>query len=121
MEQITRNFPYWFCENYKKYIGREGDMPFDQHFLIASIAPRYTYVASALEDSWADPASELLACVAATPAYEAHGLAGMICKDRLPVAGDEYHEGSIGYHLREGLHYFGREDWNRLMKFVKGK
>ena len=39
VEQITRNFPYWFCENYKKYIGKEFDMPFDQHFLIASIAP----------------------------------------------------------------------------------
>ena len=121
VEQITRNFPYWFCENYKKYIGKESDMPFDQHYLIASIAPRYTYVASALEDSWADPTSELLSCVAATPAYESHGLAGMICEDRLPVAGDEYHEGCIGYHLREGLHYFGREDWNKLMKFVKGK
>ena len=121
VEQITRNFPYWFCENYKKYIGKEADMPFDQHYLIASIAPRYTYVASALEDSWADPTSELLSCVAATPAYETHGLAGMVCEDRLPVAGDEYHEGSIGYHLRPGLHYFGREDWNRLMTFVKGK
>ena len=121
VEQITRNFPYWFCENYKKYIGKEADMPFDQHYLIASIAPRYTYVASALEDSWADPASELLSCMAATPAYEAHGLAGMVCADRLPEAGDEYHEGSIGYHLRPGLHYFGREDWNRLMTFVKGK
>ena len=117
---ITRNFPYWFCENYKTHVDREADMPFDQHFLIASIAPRYTYVASALDDDWADPSSELLACVAATPAYQAHGLSGMICEDRLPVAGDEYHEGSIGYHLRPGLHYFGREDWLKLMKFLKG-
>jgi hypothetical protein len=46
---------------------------------------------------------------------------GIVCEDRLPAAGDEYHEGSIGYHLREGLHYFGREDWNRLMSFVREK
>ena len=96
-------------------------MPFDQHFLIASIAPRYTYVASALEDSWADPASEMLSCVAASPAYESLGMKGIVCEDRLPAAGDEYHEGNIGYHLREGLHYFGREDWLKLMKFVKEK
>ena len=121
VEQITRNFPYWFCENYKQYVGKEQEMPFDQHYLIASIAPRYTYVASALEDSWADPASEMLSCVAASPAYESLGMKGIVCEDRLPAAGDEYHEGNIGYHLREGLHYFGREDWLKLMKFVKEK
>ena len=96
-------------------------MPFDQHYLIASIAPRLAYVASAWEDTWADPASELLSCVAATPAYEALGLTGMVCEDRLPVIGDEYHDGHIGYHLRAGLHYFGREDWLRLMSFEKKK
>ena len=78
-------------------------------------------MASALEDSWADPVSEMLSCVAASPAYEALGMKGIVCENRLPVAGDEYHEGSIGYHLRPGLHYFGREDWLRLMKFVKEK
>ena len=118
---ITQRFPYWFCENYKQYAGREQDMPFDQHYLIAAMAPRLAYVASAWEDTWADPASELLSCVAATPAYEALGLTGMVCEDRLPMIGDEYHEGHIGYHLRAGLHYFGREDWLRLMSFEKKK
>ena len=121
VEHIIRNFPYWFCENYKQYIGKESDIIFDQHYLIASIAPRYTYVASALEDQWADPVSEMLACVAASPAYEVQGRLGFVCENRLPEAGDEYHEGSIGYHLRSGLHYFSREDWLRLMMFVRKK
>ena len=63
----------------------------------------------------------MLSCVAASPAYESLGMKGIVCEGRLPAAGDEYHEGSIGYHLREGLHYFGREDWLKLMKFVKEK
>ena len=121
VEDITRMFPYWFCENYKKYICRESEMPFDQHYMIASVAPRYAYVASAVEDQWADPDCEMLACVAASEAYEKMGLVGFVCEDRLPKVGDIYHEGTIGYHLRAGLHYFSREDWNKLTDFVNKK
>ncbi len=121
VEVITRVFPYWFCEKYWQYANREHEMPFDQHYLIASVAPRYAYVASAKEDSWADPDSEMLSCVAATPAYKALGLDGFICDDRLPETGDRWHAGNIGYHLRAGLHYFGREDWNTVMDFIRSK
>ncbi|MBQ8409808.1 MAG: hypothetical protein IJY39_13190 [Clostridia bacterium] len=121
VEAICRVFPFWFCENYKQYVNREHDMPFDQHYLIAAVAPRNAYVASAWEDQWADPASEMLACVAAAPAYEKLGLAGFVCEDRLPKVGDVYHEGNIGYHLRAGLHYFSREDWNKAIAFINSK
>ncbi len=121
VEIITRAFPFWFCEAYQQYANREHEMPFDQHFVVASVAPRYAYVAGALEDTWADPYSEMLSCVAASPAYEAQGLKGFVCEDRLPVPGDRWHEGTIGYHLRAGEHYFGREDWNTVMDFIRSK
>ena len=121
VEVISRVFPFWFCLNYRRYADREHEMPFDQHYLIASVAPRYAYVASAKEDTWADPDSEMLSCVAATPAYKALGLDGFICEDRLPETGDRWHAGNIGYHLRAGLHYFGREDWNTVLDFIKSK
>ena len=60
----------------------------------------------------------MLACVSASEVYENCGLKGFVCQDRLPVVGDEFHEGTIGYHLREGKHYFSRYDWNKLIKFV---
>lgn len=116
---ICNKFSYWFCENYKKYIGNEHEMPFDQHYLIASIAPRYVCVGSAVEDLWADPLSEMLGCVAASTAYEKQGLKGFIGEDRLPEVGDMFFEGNIGYHMRGGTHYFSREDWLKLMEFVK--
>jgi len=28
---ITEQFPFWFCENYMKYAGKEKEAPFDQH------------------------------------------------------------------------------------------
>jgi hypothetical protein len=118
---IIQRFDYCFCKSYAQYQGREHDMPFDQHFLVASIAPRYAYVASAYEDQWADPVSEMLTCVVAGKRYEEMGLRGFVCEDRLPKIGDIYHEGTIGYHLRAGLHYFSREDWNKFIKFIDSK
>ena len=118
---ICDRFPFWFCENYKKYAEKEHEMPFDQHYLAACIAPRYLYVASAVEDTWADPESEMLTCVATSEVYEAKGLDGFVCEDRPPRVGDIYHKGHIGYHLRSGLHYFSREDWQRLIEFINSK
>ncbi len=118
---ICNKFPYWFCENYKKYIDKEHEMPFDQHYLIASIAPRYVCIGSAVEDTWADPVSEMLGCVAASPAYEKLYAKGFVSENRLPEVGDMFFEGNIGYHMRGGAHYFSREDWLKLIEFIKRK
>ena len=107
VKNICDNFSYWFCENYKKYIDRENTMPFDQHYLLASIAPRFVCVGSASEDLWADPESEMLTCAAASPAFEMQNRTGFICKNDFAKVGEAFFDGSIGYHLREGSHYFG--------------
>lgn len=118
VKDICKLASHWFCKNYCKYAENEKEMPFDQHYLVASIAPRYVSIGSAEEDTWACPTSEMLTCVAASPMYEKLGKSGFVCQDRLPAVGDVYHEGCIGYHLRKGTHYFGREDWHRLIEFV---
>lgn len=115
VKDICKAFPFWFCENYKKYIDNEENIPFDQHYLLSCIAPRKVLVGSASEDIWADPESEQLCCIAASEAFEK----GFVC-DKFPAQiGEEFFEGDIGYHLRKGLHYFSRKDWLKLMKFVK--
>ncbi len=114
VEIINSKFSHWFCENYKKYINNEANMPFDQHYLLSSIAPRFVCIGSASEDLWADPVSEMLNCVASSPAFKK----GFVYEDRLPQIGDQFFDGDIGYHLRKGLHYFSREDWLKLIKFV---
>lgn len=114
IKDICEQFSYWFCENYKKYIDNENNMSFDQHYLVASIAPRRVLIGSASDDIWADPISEQLCCFAASPAFEK----GFVCPDRPAEIGEEFFQGDIGYHLRKGLHFFSREDWNKLIKFV---
>lgn len=116
ISRITNVFPYWFCKNYQKYAYKEKTMPFDQHWLIASIAPRKVLVGSASWDENADPLAEQLGCLAAAPAFPN----GFVC-DVVAQVGEEYYEGDIGYHLREGAHYFSREDWQKLIKFVNMK
>ena len=116
VKRITSLFPYWFCKNYKQYAQKETEMPFDQHYLLASIAPRHVLVGSASSDSNADPVSEQLGCLAASPAFQN----GFVC-DGVARVGDEFFEGDIGYHLRKGAHYFSREDWQKLIKFVNYK
>lgn len=108
-------FPYWFCENYKKYKNNEDNMPFDQHYIVASIAPRKVLIGSASEDIWADPVSEQLCCYAAQSAFEK----GFIFNGKLAEIGEDFLTGDIGYQLRKGKHYLGREDWQKLIKFIK--
>ncbi len=114
VSDIWRRFSFWFCKNYEKYVNNENTMPFDQHYLVASIAPRKVLIGSASLDKWADPLSEILCCVASSDAFNN----GFKYEDRPPQVDDKFFEGDLGYHMRKGLHYFSRLDWLRLIEFI---
>ena len=118
-DAVAKNFPYWMNGAYQDYVGRLEDVPFDQHFMIGACAPRKVYVCAANEDIWADYASMYLGCAAGSEVYEKLGLSGFIAPDRLPGAGDVFHSGNIGFHMRKGPHDMGREDWNHFMDFME--
>lgn len=114
--QINSIFPYWFCEEYKKYNGHEENLPIDQHMLLALVAPRLLYLASATEDLWSDPQAEFAGAAAASAAYDALGVPGLMCS-ALPEPGHPCHAGRIGYHTRKGGHDLTREDWHLFCDF----
>jgi dienelactone hydrolase len=118
VKQINDRFPHWFCDNYKKYNGRENDLPVDQHLLLALQAPRHCYVSSATEDAWADPDGELLSCKLASPAYEMYGREGLVMRGPL-ITNHSYDEGSIGYHRTTGKHMLTERDWEKYLAFFK--
>lgn len=116
---MAKTFPYWFCGNRNKYVHDQRGMPYDQHFLLAAIAPRYVAVGSAQEDHWADPYAQQLCCVAASPAWQLHGKPGFLGPEAQATAPADFGEGCIAYHLRTGVHFLSRQDWLCYMAFVR--
>ncbi len=115
--QITKRFPYWFCENYKKYVKKEMSMPFDQHQLLALIAPRLLCVASATEDQWAGPIGEWWSAKLASPAWELYGKKGVVGQE-IPEPDTPQQQGCVSYHLRTGRHTLDPYDWKCYMDFA---
>lgn len=69
VREIGDKFPFWFCENYRKFADNEDSMPMDQHELLALWAPRPLYVAAADQDLGADPRGQWISAAKASPVY----------------------------------------------------
>jgi acetyl esterase/lipase len=109
-------FPYWFCEKYSSFSLHPEELPVDMHELVALIAPRPLYIASAQDDKWADPKGEFLSGKYAQAVYSLFNKVGVGVEEwpdvNTPV-GD-----FIGYHVRTGKHDVTAYDWQQYLSFA---
>ena len=95
---------FWFGDGYAEYADRDKEIPYDQHFLHALVAPRGLLVSEAYGDLWANPPGSYAACKAAESAYNLLGCTS-----------------GIGWSFREGEHAHTREDFSALLDFLDVK
>lgn len=114
---INTRFPYWFAPAFRAYNENEAALPVDQHQLLALIAPRPLYVASATLDQWADPLGEFLSVKGVWPVYALFGQGG-VGVDAQPPADRPARGDALAYHIRSGEHDITPYDWAQYLDFA---
>ena len=114
----VKAFPHWYCPAYRRYAGNEAALPFDQHWLLACVAPRPLLV-QGFNEKWFDAKGEFLACRAASPAWELLGEPGLP-QGGFPEPFDESRIGPrLGYVRRGGQHGLSAYDWTWMLDFAE--
>jgi hypothetical protein len=108
---------FWWAPNFLTFANREADLPMDVHQLLACVAPRPLYVASASADASADPEGTYLSAYQASEAYRLYGLSALT-SSQVPPVQQPIKKGFVGHHIREGGHDILLYDWQQYLDFA---
>jgi hypothetical protein len=118
-ESVTRintSFPHWFNAEFKKFNDQPEKLPFDQHCLVALMAPRPVLLSNAQEDQWANPSGQFEVLRAADPVYRLLK-AGKLDAEQMPPNG-RLVDSPLGFFIRPGKHSMNQDDWMIFMAFA---
>jgi len=101
---ILDRFPSWFGPGLRPYLNKEEELPFDQHCLLAAVAPRPLLLTYAADDRWSNPEGMVQCAWAAKEVYRFLGA-----------------EDDLAFHFRAGGHAHAPEDWEALLDFIDWK
>lgn len=116
VKQINDRFPHWFNDTFPQFNEATDRLPFDQHCLVALVAPRPVLFANATEDTWANPEGQFEVLKAADPVYRFLGSEGLEVSGMPPVG--KLVGSRLGYFIRPGKHSMNREDWSAFLDFA---
>ncbi len=111
--QMAERFPHWLRP---EPVLNPDDRQVDQHHLLAAIAPRRVYVASAEQDIWADPLGSYAALAKARKAWG--DSADWPDPDAVWNGACIPENKALGHHIRPGGHDLLPYDWRRFLDFT---
>lgn len=117
IEHLNTAFPHWFSGEFHQYTGHPERVPVDANLLLALIAPRPLYVASAEEDHTSDPPGEFYGEMLASPVYELLGRPGLGTEE-YPAVNHPVGSAAMAYHVRTGKHDVTAYDWEQYLRFA---
>ena len=97
----SNRFAHWFKAGFGAFANKETRLPFDQHFLLALVAPRLLLTTDAVGDLWANPKGNQASREAALRVFDFLGAGA-----------------NLGMHFRAGNHENLEEDWTALLDFA---
>jgi hypothetical protein len=115
IRRLCTVFPHWFAKGFSKYMDKDQELPFDQHFVLALIAPRPVYLATAQGDVNSDPEGEFETAKASDAIYKFLGTKGFP-GTTIPALNQPIY-GQIGFHIRPGGHDVTNFDWIQFLNF----
>ena len=102
LSDLIRKFDFWFGPELAGYQGRETELPFDEHFLKALVAPRVLLQTEAASDIWANGLGTWQTSLATKEAYKFLG-----CEENILL------------YFRRGYHEHHIEDLKRLVRIME--
>lgn len=112
---IVTGYPHWFSQSAQDYADNPHTLPLDQHFLLATLAPKPVMLGNARRDVWSDPEGAFRAAKAATKTYQAFGDSGLTAEK----LGEFVPTDSLSFWIRPGTHGVVEEDWPAFLEFLK--
>jgi hypothetical protein len=116
VKRITTAFPHWFAPNFSRFSDDTTRLPFDQHELVALVAPRPVLFTCATGDQWANPPGQFEVLQAATPVYRLLGQDGLRATE-FPTE-NTLIDSRLGYWVRPGKHDMSPADWQTYLTFA---
>lgn len=102
VECISRDWGQWFGPDLPSFAKRPEELPFDQHFLCALVAPRPLRVNIGLGDLWSNPLGAWKVHLATREVYRLLGA-----------------EDALAISFRNGPHRYWKDDWARFLDFCE--
>jgi hypothetical protein len=116
VKAINDRFPHWFNDTFPLFSDNTAKLPFDQHSLVALMAPRPVMFSCAVEDIWSNPAGQFEVLQAASKVYQFLGVEGLNAT-KMPEAGMAVNS-RLGFFYRGGKHSTIGEDWKAFLDFA---